>query len=155
MNHHNHRVSRIENPESSIQYRASSIKHPESSIENPTLAHFRHFRHFSSLFTNSPLYICRGSSTNQLLFMQNKPNFQKAKMNINSLITTDYENKWQRRVRKNKPNSNPIKSNFKPGDGFSAYYKRDCHVADFTLSAAEGGLAMIFLGAFLQVAAPA
>jgi len=45
--------------------------------------------------------------------MQNKPNFQNAQMNINSLITKDYENKWQRRVRKNKPNSNPIKPNFK------------------------------------------
>jgi len=45
--------------------------------------------------------------------MQNKPNFQKAKMNVNSLITIDYENKWQRRVRKNKPNSNPIKPNLK------------------------------------------
>jgi len=33
-------------------------------------------------------------------------------MNVNSLITTDYENKWQRRVRKNKPNSNPNKPNF-------------------------------------------
>ncbi len=29
-------------------------------------------------------------------------------MNVSSLITVDYENKWQRRVRKNKPNSNPI-----------------------------------------------
>ncbi len=44
---------------------------PIMSIENPTLAHFRHF---SSLFTLSPLYICREPSTNQLLFMQNKPN---------------------------------------------------------------------------------
>ncbi len=34
-------------------------------------------------------------------------------MNVNSLITTDYENKWQQRVRKNKPNSNPIKPNLK------------------------------------------
>jgi len=99
------------------------------------------------------LYTCRERSTNQLLFMQNKPNFPNSQMNVNLYSTMDYENKWQRRVRKNKPNSNPIKSNFKPGDGFSAYYKRDCHVADFTLSAAEGGLAMIFLGAFLQVAA--
>jgi len=61
----------------------------------------------------SVLYICREPSTNHLLFMQNKPNFQNAQMNINSLITKDYENKWQRRVRKNKPNSNPIKPNFK------------------------------------------
>ncbi len=93
------------------------------SIENPTLApcspagktlaHFRHFRHFSSLFTLSPLYICRERSTNQLLFMQNKPNFQKSQMNANLYNTTDYENKWPWRVRKNKPNSNPIKANLR------------------------------------------
>jgi len=46
--------------------------------------------------------------------------------------------------------ANPNKPNFKPDNGFSAYYTRDGHVAEFTLSAAEGGLAMIFLGAFLQ-----
>ena len=79
------------------------------SIENLTLAHFRHF---SSLFTLSHLYICREPSTNQLLFMQNKPNLLDAQMNANSCTTTDYENKWQQRVRKNKPNSNPIKPNF-------------------------------------------
>ncbi len=83
---------------------------PFTSIKNLTLAHFRHF---SSLFTLSPLYICRESSTNQLLFMQNKPNFQKSQMNVNLYNTRDYENKWQRRVRKNKPNSNPIKPNLK------------------------------------------
>ncbi len=43
--------------------------------------------------------------------MQNKPNFQKAKMNVNPYIKREYENKWQRRVRKNKPNSNPNKPN--------------------------------------------
>ncbi len=45
--------------------------------------------------------------------MQNKPNFQKAKMNANDFVTKDYENKWQPRVRKSKPNSNPIKANLK------------------------------------------
>ncbi len=70
------------------------------SIENSTLAHFRHF---SSLFTLSPLYICRELSTNQLLFMQNKPNFQKAKMNITPYNIWDYENKWQRTLSENKP----------------------------------------------------
>ncbi len=80
------------------------------SIVNPTLAHFRHF---SSLFTPSPLYICRDVSTNQILFMQNKPNFQKSQMSVNLYNTTDYENKWQRRVRKNKPNTNPIKPNLR------------------------------------------
>ena len=34
-------------------------------------------------------------------------------MNVNPYNTMDYENKWQRRVRKNKPNSNPIKANFR------------------------------------------
>jgi len=97
-------------------------------IENPTLAHFRHF---SSLFTNLPAYkalylraykapdiyvpirhyICRESSTNQLLFMQNKPNFRKAKMNVNSLITMNYENISDWTLGQNKPNSNPIKAN--------------------------------------------
>ncbi len=46
-----------------------------------------------------------------VLNMQNKPNFQGTQMNVNSYNTTDYENKWQRKVRKNKPNSNPIKPN--------------------------------------------
>ena len=90
------------------------------SIENPTLAHFRHF---SSLFTNLPAYkaaviyvpirhyICRESSTNQLLFMQNKPNFRKAKMNVNSLITMNYKNFIPLAGQKNKPNSNPNKPN--------------------------------------------
>ncbi len=32
-------------------------------------------------------------------------------MNANTFTQTDYENKWHCRVRKNKPNSNPIKPN--------------------------------------------
>ncbi len=80
------------------------------SIENPTLAHCRHFR---SLFTLSPLYICRERSTNQLLFMQNKPNFPDPQMNVNIYITTDYEKFIPLAGQKNKPNSNPIKPNLK------------------------------------------
>ncbi len=37
-----------------------------------------------------------------------KPNFKRAKMNINSIITKDYRKKGDFAVRKNKPNSNPI-----------------------------------------------
>ncbi len=44
--------------------------------------------------------------------LTNKPNFQKSQMNLNLYNTTDYENKWQQIVRKNKPNSNPNKPNF-------------------------------------------
>ncbi len=43
--------------------------------------------------------------------MQNKPNFQKSQMNVNSLITTDYEKFIPLAGQKNKPNSNPIKPN--------------------------------------------
>ena len=96
MNHHNHR---------------------ESSIENPTLsaaADLAHFRHFSSLFTLSPLYICRESSTNQLLFMQNKPNFRKSQMNVSIFSQMAYENKNDWTLGKNKPNSNPNKPNSNP-----------------------------------------
>ncbi|MFB0553826.1 MAG: hypothetical protein ACETWQ_10990 [Phycisphaerae bacterium] len=38
----------------------------------------------------------------------NKPNFQKAKMNVNSFITKDYRKNDDFIVRINKPNSNPI-----------------------------------------------
>jgi len=57
-------------------------------------------------------YICREPSTNQLLFMQNKPNFLDAQMNVSSILTSDYENKHNWTLSENKPNSNPNKPNF-------------------------------------------
>ncbi len=48
-------------------------------------------------FDEIPLYICRESSTNQLLFMQNKPNLRKSQMNLNphlgQVINDSGENK--------------------------------------------------------------
>ena len=41
-------------------------------------------------------------------FMQNKPNLLEGKIDAKCVFTKDYENKWQRRVRKNKPNFKPI-----------------------------------------------
>jgi len=83
---------------------------PLMSIENPTLAHFRHF---SSLFTPSALYICRGPSTNHLLFMQNKPNLPDTQMNVTIFSQKAYENICDWTLGENKPNSNPIKPNFR------------------------------------------
>ena len=40
--------------------------------------------------------------------MQNKPNFQKAQMNVTSLITVAYEYKYNSTLGENKPNTNPI-----------------------------------------------
>ncbi len=87
---------------------------PFTSIENPTLsaaADLAHFRHFSSLFTLLPLYICRDASTNQLLFMQNKPNLVRRRRIANSVYTRNYKNFIPLAGYKNKPNSNPIKPN--------------------------------------------
>ncbi len=82
------------------------------SIENPTLVHFRHFRHFSSLFTNLP----STSVENPLqinLFMQSKPNFQKSQMNVNFYSTKDYENLSDWTIGESKAKSNPIKPNLR------------------------------------------
>jgi len=38
------------------------------------------------------------------IFMQNKPNFRKAKMNISPALTKDYENETAFSLRQNKPN---------------------------------------------------
>ncbi len=62
----------------------------------------------SSVNCPRPLYICRESSTNQLLFMQNKPNVKDAQINVNSYMKSIYENLDTWLSGKNKPNSNPI-----------------------------------------------
>jgi len=67
---------------------------------------------FSSCLS-SALYICREPSTNQLLFMQNKPNLLDAQMNVSIFSTKVYENKSNWTLSENKPNSNPIKPNFR------------------------------------------
>ena len=61
----------------------------------------------------SALYNCRESSTNQLLFMQNKPNSPNVQIYINIYDTKDYENFIPLAGQKNKPNSNPIKPNLR------------------------------------------
>jgi len=48
--------------------------------------------------------------------MQNKPNFQKAKMNVSNIITMNYKNFIPLAGQKNKPNSNPIKANLPKGE---------------------------------------
>jgi len=48
-------------------------------------------------------------------FMQNKPNFRKAQMNVNPYNTRYYENKSNWTLSENKPNSNPIKPNLLDG----------------------------------------
>jgi hypothetical protein len=73
---------------------------PFISIENPFI--YVPIRHSTNV--ENPLQIN--------LFMQNKPNFRKAKMNINTYYTKAYKNETAFRRVKNKPNSNPNKPNF-------------------------------------------
>jgi len=58
---------------------------------------------------------CRESSTNHLLFMQNKPNVKDAQINVNSYMKSKYEKVDNWLSGKNKANSNPIKPNFRKG----------------------------------------
>jgi len=76
------------------------------------------------------LYNCRETSTyiesslQNKLFMQNKANFRKVKLNVNNVLTRDYDRMDTWSIRKTKPiqsqlkpikaNSKPIKANSKP-----------------------------------------
>ncbi len=76
-----------------------------------TLPRTNHLSCLSHRILPRHLYICREPSTNQLLFMQNKPNFRKSQMNLKFCKQTDYEYKRDWTIGQNKPNSNPIKPN--------------------------------------------
>jgi len=68
------------------------------------------------LLRSRHLYTCKESSTNHPLLCKTNPILSAVGgllMNVKSIHTVAYENKWQRRVRKNKPNSNPNKPNFR------------------------------------------
>ncbi len=86
--------------------------------------------HLSLIIWLGVLYICRDSSTDierslQInLFMQNKANFRKVKLNVNKVLTKDYEQMDTWSIGKTKPiqsqskpiqsQSNPIKANIMP-----------------------------------------
>ncbi len=61
--------------------------------------------------------------------MQNEPNFGKAQMNVNKVLTKDYEEKCGKDLWKNEPKTNPNKANRRPLAGnpkheiLSAYVK--------------------------------
>ncbi len=65
------------------------------------------------------LYNCRFPTTNVMislqirLFMQNKPNFRKSQMNVNKVLTGNYENKTLGERGKKQSQTNPNKAKFK------------------------------------------
>jgi hypothetical protein len=89
------------------------------NIGNPTLAHFSHFRHFSSLFTNlraykAPLYNCRESSTNRPFYAkqtqsqvrpnQRKPFYNKYICEIGHLVKLEKQTQSNPIQTQNKSN---------------------------------------------------
>ena len=64
--------------------------------------------------TPNVFYNCREPSTNRPTFMQNEPNFGKVQMNVNKVLTKDYENKPNWTLGENEPKTNPIKPNRRP-----------------------------------------
>ncbi len=85
--------------------------------------------HPSSVVCHLSSVICPRTSTsveNALQissFMQNKPNFGKAKMNINVFPTKDYKNKSNWTLGESKPNSNPISKRMNVNFYAAGYYE--------------------------------
>ncbi len=83
------------------------------NLRNPWLMNYLRAYKAADIYVPIRHYICRESSTNQLLFMQNKPNVKDAQINVNSYIKSKYEKLDTWLSGKNKANSNPIKPNFR------------------------------------------
>jgi len=79
-------------------------------LKNPFNQRNPRLKKYSSCRVLGPLHLSR-TLYKSTLFMQNKANFRKAKMNVNSFITKDYERNDIFAVPENKANSNPIKAN--------------------------------------------
>ncbi len=66
------------------------------------------------------LYICRDTFTDVMsalqihLFMQNKAKFRKVKLNVNKVLTRDYEQLDTWSIRKKQSQTNPNKPNYPP-----------------------------------------
>ena len=81
---------------------------------NSLIRSIRAIRCYLRVFVPIRHYNCRGFSTNQLLFMQNKPNVKYAQINVSSYMKSKYEKLDTWLSGKNKPNSNPKQPQFKP-----------------------------------------
>ena len=91
-------------------------------LKNPFNQRNPRLKKYSSCRVLCPLHLSR-TLYKSTLFMQNKANLLDAQMNVTSFITKYYENKWQRRVRKNKPSSNPIYKILSRANSLSCYWR--------------------------------
>ena len=72
--------------------------------------------HLPSISWPGVLYCCRETFTNVMsalqihLFMQNEPKFRKVKLNVNKVLTKNYEQLDTWSIGKNKPKTKPNKA---------------------------------------------
>jgi len=80
----------------------------------------RYPRLIKELCACKSLYNCRDTFTDVMsalqihFFMQNKAKFQKVKLNVNKVLTRNYEQLDTWSIRKKQSQTNPNKANFKP-----------------------------------------
>ncbi len=70
---------------------------PLMSLPVSTYVHIRHLYNCKEAFTDVM------SALQNILFMQNKANFRKVKLNVNKVITKDYDQMDTWSIRKSKP----------------------------------------------------
>ena len=93
----------------------SSIANQEGrNIEGRMRNRAHHMRHTAST-PPTLFYYCRGISTNRPVFLQNKPNFREAQMNVSANMTKYYGKIPNTTLGENKPNSKPNKPNLQKG----------------------------------------
>jgi len=61
-----------------------------------------------------PLFTLVVSALQNHLFMQNEPNFRKSQMNVNKVLTRDYEKRTLGERGKNEPKTNPKRTQNEP-----------------------------------------
>jgi len=81
-------------------------------LKNPFNQRNPRLKKYSSCRVLCPLHLSR-TLYKSTLFMQNKANLLDAQMNVNSILTKDYERNDIFAVPENKANSNPIKPNYR------------------------------------------
>ena len=79
------------------------LKNPFNQRNPRLIKYLRAYKACSTTVEDS-LQICS-------LFMQNEPNLPDDQMNVNKVLTTDYEEKCDWTLGENEPNTNPIKAN--------------------------------------------
>ena len=96
--------------------RISDFNLPDNSLPNMMIQSTtnNHLSIINNHLAFCPLHLSR-TLYKSALFMQNKPNFRKSQMNVNKVLTKDYEKRTLGERGKNKPNSNPNKPNLPEG----------------------------------------